>query len=185
MLETLPPQLKPQLAEALIRELKEKQGSSSGEISTLSLPQARGAWPVEIHLGSVASTSMEPLSHQEVHTMASRSHLTGEQQSVLFGDLRAKFGNKVIEPNLQKEMPQHNQQYSQYFSVEEKQMLDSDDKLIPKHVFFCNNTLAFLQEVCVKRGLVWEQVMPLLTGDSGQQGCIFVLMPHRSISERN
>ena len=35
-------------------------------------------------------------------------------------------------------------------------------------VFFCNNTLAFLKDVCAQQGLVWEEIVPLLQGDSGQ-----------------
>ena len=111
---------------------------------------------------------MEPLTHKEVHMIATRSHLTGEQQSSIIADLRAKWGTNVLEPHLQEEMPLHNQQYAGYFSVEEKQFLDSDGNLNIKHLFFCHDTLAFLKEVCATRSLIWEQVSPLLQGDSGQ-----------------
>lgn len=48
MLETIPIQLKPKLAEAMLREMKEDQSTTSGESSSISLPQARGAWPVQV-----------------------------------------------------------------------------------------------------------------------------------------
>ena len=96
----------------------------------LHLPPATGGKPVPVQVGQQATTPMmKPMTHKDVIQMASRSHLSGEQQSSVMADMRSMWGRKVVEPGLK--------QFSSYYTVEEKPFMATGDHSTPKHLFFC------------------------------------------------
>ena len=162
MLQSIPDILKPKLAHSLLKELQEEQGG------TIYLPPTSGGKAVQVLVGHQASTSeMLPLTHQEVIQMASRSHLSGEQQSSIMTDLRTKWGRKVVEPGLQEMMPQHNKQFAPFFKVEAKQFKASDGQIMPKNLFYCHDPVSLVEKVIQLRG-IQEETENLVQGDTGQ-----------------
>ena len=89
--------------------------------------------------------------------IATRSHLTGEQQDSFVADLRSKWGRKVVEPGLQKMMPIHNKKFSKGLK----------DDIIPKHLFFCHDIVSLVDKVKDLRGIE-EETVNLVQGDTGQ-----------------
>ena len=68
---------------------------------------------------------------------------------------------------MQKALPKHNQQFAPFFSVANKQFLDSEDNLVEKHLFFCNDLQGMVKEVLELRGIE-EETENLIQGDTGQ-----------------
>ena len=162
MLQSIPNSLKPKITYSLLQELQKEQEGA------LHLPPASGGKSVVVQVGQQPTTpGMSSLTHKEVVQMATRSHLTGEQQSSLVADLRSKWGRKVVEPGLQKMMPKHNKQFSPFFKVEEIEFKGSDDIIISKHLFFCHDVVGLVDKVKELRGIV-EETVNLVQGDTGQ-----------------
>ena len=162
MLESIPEAIKPKLAHSLLKELQEEPGGS------LSLPPATGGRVVQVQMGHQTSTpKMSSLTHKEVTQMASRNHLTGEQQSSIMADLRCKWGRKIVEPGLQEVMPKHNAQFSPYFTEEQKPFLNTDGNITPKHLYFCHDLVGLVEKVKELRSIQSETEI-LVQGDTGQ-----------------
>ena len=82
-------------------------------------------------------------------------------------DLRIKWGRNMVEPGLQEMMPKHNMRFCPFFTVEEKKFLDSDEKTVPKNLFFCHDPAALVEEIKQLRGIL-EDTENLVQGDTGQ-----------------
>ena len=135
----------------------------------IMLPQASGGKSLQVHIGQQSTSSVDPLSHTEILKMSTRAGLSGEQQASVVADIRAKFGHKVVKSGLQKAVPVHNNQLASFFTVEEKMFVNSEDQLVPKFLFFCEDIRSFLSYIADKRGVSSEDIEHLVQGDSGQQ----------------
>ena len=118
LVQSLPSQVKGKLTLAL---LKEQQDINSNSEATIALPQLNGGHKVQVTVGKVAMKQPVPLNVKEVQVMSSKAHLTGAQQQSILADLRSKWGRQVVEPGMQKALPEHNRMFSEYFSVEKMQ----------------------------------------------------------------
>ena len=68
---------------------------------------------------------------------------------------------------MQKALPKHNQQFAPFFSVAKKQFLDSEESLVEKHLFYCNDLHGMVKEVLELRRIE-EETENLIQGDTGQ-----------------
>ena len=73
-----------------------------------------------------------------------------------------------MEPGFKAALPVHNKKFAQYFSVEAKYFLNTDNKLEKKYLFFCHSTVEFLDAVDRERGRTGVEQVTLIQGDTGQ-----------------
>ena len=62
----------------------------------------------------------------------------------------------------------HNHQFASYFTVERNKFLTTENKLEEIHLFYCYNIGNFLKKVASLRNTVWEDLLMLPQGDTGQ-----------------
>ena len=142
MLQAIPDTLKPKLAYSIIKELQEENSSVSVKVTPTS-----GGKAVPINIGTIPTSEMKVLTHKEVITMSSKCHLSGEQQASVVADIRSKWGRKVVESGLDKEMPLHNQQFASLYTTERKNFMSSNNVATPKHLFFCHDPVALISKI--------------------------------------
>ena len=116
-----------------------------------------------------APATLSELTHHEMITMSSKYHLTGKQSSGLWADMRGKWRNKVVDfsnifvSSIMKVLDMipaaHNHLNAK------KQFLNSEDNLVEKHLFFCNDLRGMVKEVLELRGIE-EETKNLIQGDT-------------------
>ena len=164
MLESIPPEIKGRLALALLREI----GMEGAGDRNLVLPQVHGGLPTQVHIGALSS-GPGVLTTSEAQAMATNAHLTGAQLKSVAADLRAKFGKKLIEARLSEAIPKQNSRFAPFFTVERKVFYDKNMvPMDPKPLFFCHRLQEFLSLVAELRGQIFEDMVKLVQGDSGQ-----------------
>ena len=176
MLQSIPEPLKPKLAHSLLKQIKEGQKEDNGpllprkESQTVHLPPANGGPPLAVYIGAQqhGTSSLEPLTHKEVVQISSRHYLSGEQQAGIMSDIRAKWGRQIVEPKLKESMHGYNNQFAPYFTEDEKQFVDSEDNILPKHLFYCHNPVSFVLELDRLRGVDSANMENIIQGDTGQ-----------------
>ena len=94
--------------------------------------------------------------------ISSRHHLSGEQQTGIMSDLRAKWGRQVVTPNLKEVKAEYNQQFAPFFSVAEKQFIGTNDTCLPKHLFYCHNIIGLISELDRLRGVEGENMTNII-----------------------
>ena len=169
MVQSIPTELRPKLALALLREHQADISPQSN--SSVKLPQVQGG-VVTVTIGKVSTkqqAEISKLSLKEVQMMSSKAHLTGVQQQSILADIRSKWGKNSVDPGLKKSIPAHNMKFAKYFRVEKKQFETSSGDLVEKALFYCHNVEEFLREVDVDREKVGVAQLTVIQGDSGQQ----------------
>ena len=163
--EAIPTETRMQLALDTLREFSGGSGDSTftvqsihgGKASTVSLGKPRPA-----------PCSSIKLTHSEVQTLATDSHLNYGQVRGVMANLRAKFGRSFVESGLDKQLAVLNGRFLPYFTCT-RTHFEKGGGMVEKPLFFCNSTVAFLMEVARLRGDEWEELVILVQGDSGQK----------------
>ena len=175
MVESIPESIKAKLVHSLVKEMelekKEAHGSQNSphDSKVILLPPATGGKPLPIFVGAQPSSSkFEPLTHQEAVQMSSRHNLSGKQQDGILSDLRVKWGRQVVDPMLKEAMPAHNQQFAPFYTVEEKNWLNSNNQVLKKNLFYCHNIVGLISEVDGVRKNSYADMENLIQGDTGQ-----------------
>ena len=134
MLESIPPEIKGKLTLALLREI-EMEGAGD---RNMVLPQGHGGLPTQVHIGALPA-GPGVLTTSEAQTIATNSHLTGAQLKSVDADLRAKFGENLIEAGLSEAIPKQNSRFAPFFTMEKKVFYDKNMvPMDPKPFFFCH-----------------------------------------------
>ena len=160
---SLPKEIKEKLA---VETLREKLVETGG--GDMKLPQARGGQPVSVHIGAPPPPVMHQMTSKDVLTMAASAHLTGNQTDSVLADLRAMFGQKVVEPGVRDSRVKHNSQYKEYFSSALVNFKNSAGEQVVKPFFWCSKLKEFLELVADKRGRKLEDYKLKLGADSGK-----------------
>ena len=119
---------------------------------------ANGGNPVQVTVGTLSNRDeMKPITLREAQTISSKAHLTSRQQRSIFSDLRSKLGRKVVEPGFKAALPVHNKKFAQYFSVEAKYFLNTDNK-VEKISFYATLLWSFWMQLTEREvGWVWSR----------------------------
>ena len=166
--KSLPRNLQDKLALEILKQRQAEVAPAQDDCQEILLPQARGGYPVPVLLAKDICAPQPKFSHQELLTMASSAHLTGKQINTVAADLRAKLGQKAVEAGFDTAMVEHNNQYAEYFSAENKMFWDTEGNIIEKAFFWCHRVKDFLDLVARKRGMVLEECNLKIGGDTGK-----------------
>ena len=166
---TLPKEIQSKLALEILKD-KQNEVSSSGESQTIFLPPAHGGLPVPVLVGhrTTAPLAKPQFTHQEMLTMATSAHLTGNQINTIAADLRIKLGRDAVVPGLDKAVVEHNNMYLDFFSGEQKMFWDSEGNVVRRAIFWCHNVRGFLEMVASKRGEILDECSLKIGGDTGK-----------------
>lgn len=158
------------IQDKLALEILKGRQAAAGKDQAVLLPPAEGGHLVPVLVGekSVDPPPKPTFSHSELLTMASSAHLTGKQISTVASDLRVKLGRGAVQAGFDTAMVEHNNMYTDYFSAEKKQFLDSAGNLIEKPFFWCHDVKRFLELVAHKREKVLDECNVKIGGDTGK-----------------
>lgn len=187
---SLPKTIQAKLALEILKE-RQAEVSPAGESQVVHLPPAEGGLPVPVLVGPQAAPppAKKVLTHQEMLTMASSAHLTGNQMNTIAADLRVKLGRDVVSPGLKGAVVEHNKMYSDFFSGEKKVFWDTEGNVVRKALFWCHNVRGFLEMVASKRGKVLDDCHVKIGGDTGKgflkvTASIFTPTPEAQMSRK-
>ncbi len=112
--------------------------------------------------------SLQPLSEQDVVDMIKKTSSSDRQVLSMISDLKKKYGNDIVTPNIQILLRDRKSLLDDFFKVKSEVFFDKCGKEKRANVVYCKNTNDFIKFVCDFRGLNPEDVDHLVGLDEGK-----------------
>ena len=140
---------KQQVASQVVKDMSASEKSTDVQLSTLGSPLE-----INIHAKKTSNQSKleEKLTTEDLVGMQLNAGLSDRQLFTVLKDIQIKFGRKSVEANIRNILVQRKTVFSDLFSKENIDFLDSKGLSISRPFVYCNDTQEFIDRIMFLRG---------------------------------